>query len=104
MPIQLTLPNFPEPDDQPTWLAAWLVRNEVRWKTGWTGSMFHLEALDLEALRPYLTQDAINLAIHKFAQAGGRKLRGAHFVDTSEAILCHQLDGAEDHPLPLSVP
>ena len=89
MPTQLTLPNLPEPDDEPTWLAAWLGRNEVQWEAGWTGSMFHLETLDLEALRPYLTHDAIDLAIHKYAQAGGRKLRGAHIHDTSEAIIYH---------------
>ncbi len=89
MPTQLTLPNLPEPDDEPTWLAAWLERNEVQWKAGWTGSMFHLETLDLEALRPYLTHDAIDLAVHKYAQAGGRKLRGAHIYDTSEGIICH---------------
>ena len=89
MPTQLTLPTLPEPEDKPSWLDWCQEHLEQMWETNWTGDMVDLETLDLEALRPYLTHDAIDLAIHKYAQAGGRKLRGAHIHDTSEAIIYH---------------
>lgn len=44
-------------------------------------------ALDLEALRPYLPQDAIEKAIRAFIRAGGRQLRGVRIYETETAVV-----------------
>lgn len=43
----------------------------------WTGELINRAELDLEALRHYIPEDALNQAIRSFVRAGGRSLRGA---------------------------
>jgi hypothetical protein len=44
-------------------------------------------ALDLEALRPYFTANAIEQAIRAYIRAGGRELRGARIYESKEATI-----------------
>ena len=46
---------------------------------------FSRGALDLEALRPYLSVDSIEKAIRAYIRAGGRELRGATIEEVSES-------------------
>ena len=107
MPDQLNLPTLPEAEEtlaEPTEVqpepkgraksfemavTGALEDFKQDWATPWTGELTDRDALDLEALRPYLTEDAIKRAIHKFAQAGGRELRGAWIYDVHTVIRRH---------------
>lgn len=43
----------------------------------WKGTITDLAALDLEKLRPYIGQDALQTALNKFVREGGRECAGA---------------------------
>lgn len=51
----------------------------------WTGAMTSRAALDLEALREHLPEDALEQAIRSFVAAGGRELRGARIFEDRTA-------------------
>lgn len=56
-------------------------------KKDWRCDGFDRQALDLEPLRPYLPQDAIEKAIKAFIRAGGRSLRGAAIREVAKATV-----------------
>ena len=50
-------------------------------KTAWVGRITSMAAIDLEALRPHLTEDAVQKALNAFVKAGGRKIGGAEIKE-----------------------
>lgn len=56
-------------------------------KTEWRCQGFDRTSLDLEPLRPYLPQDAIEKAIRAFIKAGHRSLRGADIREVPKATI-----------------
>lgn len=53
----------------------------------WVFSDLDRDALDLEALRPYLPVDGIEKALRGFIKAGGRELRGVRIHQTETAVV-----------------
>jgi hypothetical protein len=56
-------------------------------RTIWVGDVTDRATLDLEALRPYLTADAMQAAVNAFIRSGGRELKGARIYETSSAVV-----------------
>lgn len=56
-------------------------------RTVWKGELVDRAALDLEALRQHLPQDALQQAINSFVKAGGRELKGARIFEHSESVV-----------------
>jgi hypothetical protein len=51
----------------------------------WTGEIQDMGAVDLEKLRPYLSDEAIQTAVNKYVRDGGRDLAGVKIYQKSEA-------------------
>lgn len=51
----------------------------------WVGEITDRNAIDLETLRPYLAQAAIQVALNAFVAAGGRELKGAKIEEKAAA-------------------
>lgn len=56
-------------------------------RTRWVGEIVDRNALDLEALRPHISAEALQKAVNSFVAAGGRELRGASIFEKSEAVV-----------------
>ena len=56
-------------------------------RTIWTGELADRDTLDLEALRPHFTQDALEKAIRTYVKTGGRNLRGAGIYEKSTTVV-----------------
>lgn len=54
-------------------------------QTAWTFEIESLNAIDLEALRPFIPQSAIEQALRAFIKSGRRELKGARIFETSAA-------------------
>lgn len=52
-------------------------------KLVWTGEIESPDAIDLEALRPYFTLDALQKAVNGYVRDGGRDLRGVRIYQKS---------------------
>lgn len=56
-------------------------------RTSWVGELSDRKALDLEALRPLFTDDALNAAIRAAVKAGVRELKGARIFEHKTAMV-----------------
>lgn len=50
-------------------------------KTAWVGKIVSLRGIDLEVLRPYLSEDVIQKALNSFVRNGGRECSGAEIKE-----------------------
>ena len=50
-------------------------------KTAWVGRIVSLPGIDLEVLRPYLGEDAVQKALNAFVRNGGRECAGASITE-----------------------
>jgi hypothetical protein len=50
-------------------------------KTAWVARIVSLRGIDLEVLRPYLNEDAIQKALNAFVKNGGRECSGAQITE-----------------------
>ncbi|MBB4017341.1 flagellar biosynthesis GTPase FlhF [Chelatococcus caeni] len=51
----------------------------------WKGEIVSMDAIDLNALRPYLKRDHVQMALNTFVRMGGRKLAGAKIFEDVKA-------------------
>lgn len=56
-------------------------------RTVWVGEISDRATLDLEALRPHLSQDALEKAVGAFVRAGGKELKGAKIYSKDESVV-----------------
>ena len=56
-------------------------------RTTWKHDGLDRDRLNLEALRPHLTEDAIHQAIRSFIKAGGRNLAGVRIYEHSDVVV-----------------
>lgn len=56
-------------------------------RTYWDVADIDREKLDLEALRPHLSMDALEKASRSFVRAGGRTLRGARIFENTSSVV-----------------
>lgn len=56
-------------------------------RTSWVFDDIDRQALDLEALRPYLPLEGLEKAVRAFIKAGGRELRGTRIYETTTAVV-----------------
>ncbi len=59
----------------------------ARLQTSWRCTSFSHTDVDLEALRPFFTHDAIEKAIRAFIKQGGRELAGATIQEVSRTVV-----------------
>lgn len=50
-------------------------------KVAWVGRIISLRGIDLEVLRPYFTEEAVQKALNAFIKAGGRECGGAEIKE-----------------------
>lgn len=60
--------------------------NMASLRTAWVGQIIDRAELDLEALRQYLPESALQTAVNAFVKDGGRTLKGATITQTSTAV------------------
>lgn len=56
-------------------------------RTTWAGEITDARTLDLEALRPHLSMDALQKAVNAFVRNGGRELRGARIYEKTSTVV-----------------
>lgn len=56
-------------------------------RTFWDFADMDRDALDLEALRAHIPQDALDKAVRSFVKAGGRQLRGVRIYQNTQAAV-----------------
>ena len=54
-------------------------------RTTWVGEIVDKSAVDLEALRPFISEDVLQKLINAAVRAGFRELRGVKIYEKSEA-------------------
>lgn len=56
-------------------------------RTFWDFDSLNRDTLDLEALRPFIPQAALEQAVRGFIRAGGRQLRGVRIFENTSAVV-----------------
>ena len=56
-------------------------------RTTWEHDDLEMKTLDLETLRPFFTEDAVNAAIRLFIKSGGRELKGCRIFEKKTTVV-----------------
>lgn len=56
-------------------------------RTRWVGQLTDRKALDLEALRPYFTEDSLQKALNAAVNAGMREIKGANIIQQTDTVV-----------------
>lgn len=56
-------------------------------RTRWVGKITDRKELDLEALRPYFNEDALQKALNAAVTAGAREIKGANIVQQTDTVV-----------------
>lgn len=56
-------------------------------RTRWVGEIVDIKAVDLEALRPHIAEEAIQKAINSFIACNGRELKGVKIYEKTDAVV-----------------